>query len=164
MSFYSRDNWLFFHPYSAGRRVTTAGFEWKGLGGSRLSNCPLSHSRTALASHHGFRMSTWDSNTSDRIRLYRHRASRGEARQRTTNTGYHMKIQVLKHDGLCHVGDLDMLKHNHPLLTVTYSNSPSDLEGTIRDLLKSGVDKSCIINFVHLRTDCLLRRLKLALM
>jgi hypothetical protein len=38
------------------------------------------------------------------------------------------------------------------------------LEGTIRNLLKSGVDKSRIIDFVHLRTGCLLSRLQLALM
>jgi hypothetical protein len=47
---------------------------------------------------------------------------------------------------------------------VIYPNFPSDLEGTIRDLLKSGVDKSRIIDFAHLGTGCLLSRLQLALM
>jgi hypothetical protein len=70
----------------------------------------------------------------------------------------------LKHDRFYHVGDRYMLEHNHPLLTVTYPNFPNDLEGTIRDLLKSEVDKSRLIDFVHLRTGCLLSRLQLALM
>jgi hypothetical protein len=75
-----------------------------------------------------------------------------------------MKIQVLKHDGLYHVGDRYMIEHNHPLLTVTYPNFPSDLDGTIRGLRKSGFDMSRIIDFVHLRTGCLLNRLQPALM
>jgi hypothetical protein len=56
-----------------------------------------------------------------------------------------MKVQVLKRDALYHGGD-------------------PYVEGTIRHLLKSGVDRSRIINFIHLRTGCLLSGLQLALM
>jgi hypothetical protein len=116
----------------------------------------------ALALQNGFRLSARDSDKGDRIRLYCHRASRGEGHRRTTKTACPMKIQLLRQDGLYHVSGKRQLEHNHDMLTSLQADIPEDIQATVADLLKVGVEKTRILDYVYLRTGRLLSSFQLA--
>jgi hypothetical protein len=110
----------------------------------------------------GFYLSARDSDTSDRIRLYCHRASRSRRHQNTPKTDCPVKIRLRKRDGIYRIQGNRELEHSHPLLTFAQEDIPGDIQETANDLLKGGMDKSCILEFIHLRTGRVLSRSQLA--
>jgi hypothetical protein len=100
----------------------------------------------------------------DRIRMHCHTSSRGEGHMRTTKTGCLVKVRLVRCQDIYRVGSGRELVHNHPLLTLPHPNIPHELEATIQDLLKSGVEKDRIIEFVQLRAGRLLSRYQLAVL
>jgi hypothetical protein len=73
-----------------------------------------------------------------------------------------VKIQLRKRDGIYRIQGNRELEHNHPLLTSAQEDIPGDIQETVKDLLKVGMDKSRILEFIHIRTGRVFSRLQLA--
>jgi hypothetical protein len=64
-----------------------------------------------------------------------------------------MTVQLLKVQRLSRVAGQRVLEHNHDLLTLAHSDLPDDVMSTAMDMLKIGVGKNQIIDFIQLCTD-----------
>jgi hypothetical protein len=156
MSFHSRRNCIFSRWIFGGAATFGGSISWPLLHSFRrtpaASRMKVKCYLKALASQNGFRF------------YYCHRASRGEGKFRTTKAGCLVKLQVLRRDGLYRVSDHRQLEYNHPLLTLTYPDFPPDFEATVRHLIRVGVDRNHLIEFVRMRTGQLLIRCQIAML